>query len=449
MVVYWRPMEAIRIQAKFIVVSPEKILAPGQIVVRHGRVAHVTNSTGDTPDLDLGESVLLPGLVNAHTHLEFSDLNSPLPANKTFPDWISSVVTHRREQARGWTGEQLEARRRQAIADGFSELYRTGTALAADIITQPWQPDYVPSSDDLADYSAPQPWRRSGLRVAESDYRQHLSPVAAPRLIVMPEMIGLDATRLDETCNWALQLVGEEKAQRRVTFGVSPHAPYSVQLSKIAETLGRLPASTLTAMHVAESTDELQWLIDGEGAFGSSFERLGIPRPKIRPQIEECIALLASRCRSLLVHGNYLTGAQLRTIGQSPSISVVYCPRTHRHFGHPPFPLSAMLAANIRVVLGTDSRASNPDLSLWSEVLQARHQHPDIAPARWLASVTSEAALALGAGDDLGTLDPGKLAYINAFACRSHWTEESLLEELTSSPPTEELGPIPLTMLTR
>ena len=91
-------MEAIRFQSKFCLVSPTQILHPAQLVVRHGRIAEVVEGSPHRPDVDLGETLLMPGLVNSHTHLEFSELQQPFPSGESFPAWISQVVRYRAEQ---------------------------------------------------------------------------------------------------------------------------------------------------------------------------------------------------------------------------------------------------------------------------------------------------------------------------------------------------------------
>jgi hypothetical protein len=95
-------------------------------------------------------------------------------------------------------------------------------------------------------------------------------------------------------------------------------------------------------------------------------------------------------------------------------MSLVYCPRTHAYFHHPPFPIAQLLAAGVRVALGTDSRASNPDLDLLAEMRHAAQTHPAIDPQAILQMGTLAGACALGREEQAGTLTPGKLASIVA-----------------------------------
>jgi cytosine/adenosine deaminase-related metal-dependent hydrolase len=132
----------------------------------------------------------------------------------------------------------------------------------------------------------------------------------------------------------------------------------------------------------------------------------------------------------LLIHGNYLLESELDQIAQT-NTAIVYCPRTHQHFGHSGYPLQAMLERSIPVVLGTDSRASNPDLSIWRECCQARQQHSAVwNAADALASITTLPARVLGIENDFGSLHPGGKAFLNCVSTPEGATAQTLLERL-------------------
>ena len=184
----------------------------------------------------------------------------------------------------------------------------------------------------------------------------HLQPLSYPRVLPFTELIGLSAQRCAEIGRWSQAARAGFRSELQIDAGVSPHAPYSVHFPTITATLQQLPKSTRVAMHVAESRDELQWLEQGEGAFRQAFERLGLAVEASPPSIDQCVELLSRYQQALLIHGNYLNPAQMERIAAAASIAVVYCPRTHEHFGHAPYPFEALHAAGVPVVLGTDSR---------------------------------------------------------------------------------------------
>ena len=108
------------------------------------------------------------------------------------------------------------------------------------------------------------------------------------------------------------------------------------------------------------------------------------------------IAAMSGLHRGLVVHGNYLTKVEQQLIVEHPNLSLVFCPRTHKHFHHGPHPWRAVQQAGGRVVLGTDGRGSNPDLSIWRELQMVAAVAPDISAQRLLAMLTTDAAEALG-----------------------------------------------------
>jgi cytosine/adenosine deaminase-related metal-dependent hydrolase len=117
---------------------------------------------------------------------------------------------------------------------------------------------------------------------------------------------------------------------------------------------------------------------------------------------------LADVERGLVVHGNYLNDEDISFLAKQPQLSVVYCPRTHAYFGHQNHPWPKLLEAGVRVVLGTDSRASNPDLNLWEEVKFLSRTHPEVPPEQWIQWATRDGAIALyGPSTKLGTLQVG------------------------------------------
>jgi aminodeoxyfutalosine deaminase len=419
-----------RIQAEFIVVDSQRILQNGQLVICNGRIIELCESADLRPDLVLPRSTLLPGFINAHTHLEFSDLDKPFPAGPDFPSWIAAVVRHRRKQLGALGTNELIAYRQQVIQAGLAECLETGTAALADIVTAPWTPPQTSVSKN-ADGSA-----NGSLQF--------------PKVIAMPELIGLDSERFLQSLSWAKGLLSnrsnsdssyDSSLKTIAGRGVSPHSPYSLIHPLAIESLTEIDSDVTMAMHVAESLEERQWCQQGNGPFLEMYQRIGLPTNAPRMQIGEALNLLAGRKHSLLVHGNYLTELDLDRIAES-SIAIVYCPRTHQHFGHSPYPLASIRARSIPLVLGTDSRASNPDLSIWRECCVARRVHA----ATWgaddaFASITTEASRILGLEKDLGSLNPGKLAFINVVKSPETASPASLLDQLLR---TEAEHPMPI-----
>lgn len=368
-------------------------------------------------EIDLGEQVLLPGLVNAHTHLEFSSLTQPLPFDRTFASWIRNVVE--------WRQRQSEADSRAAVELGLAESARAGVAALGEISTRYWD---IPTA----------------LSEASVDLTRVTPP--APQLVVFDEVLGLqlaakepqmaDARR--HLIVGATRLPGEGERAYDWSAGLSPHAPYSVSRELFEEALSlSTGADCPVAMHLAETPEELEILAAGTGPLADLLAAWGLWRPGQQAAFRsplEVLQQLSTLSRVLVIHGNYLTPAELDFLSGKDQFSVVYCPRTQAYFQHDRYPLAALLQRDIRVALGTDSRASNPDLNLLSEVRQVAQQHPDIAPATLLEMATRHGAEALGLGHSLGTIAPGLRADFCLLPMESHIRDP--FEVVLASPPS-------------
>lgn len=361
-------------QARWLIPDGESCLSPGCLQARGGRIMRVWEGT-DAAAVDLGEVAILPGLINAHTHLEFSDCVAPLATGGGFPDWIRAVIQARRRRP----AERAAA---DVIRRGWEECRAAGTAAVGEIATE---------LDSYAALAA-----AGGCGVV---YREvlglHDDAVAA----------GLEAART------FLRDGRSATPPSPLRRGVSPHAPYSLH-PQLFRGLIQLAVETgaAVAMHLAESREELELLAEHRGGLVDLLASLGLWRAELFTEYRRPLDYLRalSRCRSaLVVHGNYLADDELDFLATQPQMTVVYCPRTQAAFGHEPHPWLKMQQRGIRVVLGTDSRASNPDLSLLPELRRLHQQSPHVPVPHLLRMATCDAAAALGLTDELGSLSPG------------------------------------------
>lgn len=354
----------------------------GILTVAGDRIAAVGENTAGTPPRDLGNVAVLPGLINAHTHLEFSGLSAPLGRpGMPFTDWLAAVVTWRRQEL---AEPDAAERREQAARRGLAEVAGTGTAAVGEVASPGWP---------------------------EAAFQD--SPVETT---VFFELLGLAPQRVEPLLASAAAHLANPAASARWRAGLAPHAPYTVSLELLARTcpLSR-QAQAPVALHLAESREELELLQSGTGPFVPLLQSFDAWYPDVLPRGTrplDFLRVLGQAHRALVVHGNYLSPEEITFLAaRSARMSLVYCPRTHAYFGHEPYPLPALLAAGVNVAVGTDSRASNPDLDVWEEL---RHVHRQfgctVAPGEILRLGTQAGAAALGIDRDYGTLSPGKAA---------------------------------------
>ena len=353
----------------------------GVVEVHDGLITAVRSALPHEACHDLGDVALFPGLVNAHTHLEFSLVEQPFRPARPFTDWIRALVAYRRRELTPDSSAQ-----QYSVTRGAIEAAESGTSLLGEIATAGWNAMALPAN--------------------------------GPRVVAFRELIGLKP----ETADLQITLAEEwlRRESQRVTYGLSPHAPYSVApelLRRSVDLAKQFDAPV--AMHLAETRDELEFLMHGRGEFVEMLKSFGawpeggLPLGR-RPL--DILRTLADAPRALVVHGNYLSDDEIDFIAARPQMSVVYCPRTHEFFNHDPHPWRQLLAKGANVALGTDGRGSNPDLSLWNELVFLRERFPDVAPSMLLELGTLAGARSLGCERECGSIAPGKRADLVAIS---------------------------------
>ena len=367
-----KPPQAYR--ARYIFPGLRPPIEGGVLHTRNDLIVAVKSSPESTAS-DLGEVAILPGLVNAHTHLEFSDLHCPLGnRGMQFPNWLRCVITERRNRS-------ISSPTR-SVQQGLWECLASGVTTVGEIATSDWTDPVFPNT--------PQ------------------------RCVLFREQIALSVNRFDEQRNTAEQWL-EQVHDLHLFRGLSPHAPYTVHPNLVSE-ICRLSGQYQVplTMHLAESMDELELLTSGSGPMMEFLSELGAWDPAAIPRgirIMDYLHLLAKADHGLVIHGNFLSNEEIRYLADSRDrLSVVYCPRTHDFFEHGPYPLRSMLEAGVRIALGTDSRASNPDLDLMEEFRFLCGKETGLSPSDLLALITVNPAEALGLQQRIGNLEPGKAA---------------------------------------
>ncbi len=353
--------------------------------------------------------MLVPPLVNAHTHLEFSTLSEPLQPAVPFTDWIRSVLRWRNADRSKVGTDPLQA----AVDAGLAESAAQGVQLIGEIATS----------------NPPQP------------------PSGPARCLIFREVIGLRPARCEEQLTMLESFLGLrreiETAGGRI--GISPHAPYTVHPELLARLTGiarreRLPL----AMHLGETREERVLLEQGTGLFAEFLRSLDLFDSALfcgGRKFTDYLELLTLAPHALAIHGNWFDRSEWEYLREHPTITVVYCPRTQRWFGHPPYPLEEMLATGVRVVLGTDSRASNPDLGIWKELQFVLQQHRSVDPLQVLSMITTTAAAAMGWPEASQSLAPGRAFAGTLLECPAE--NSSLREQLQQSRILRAIPPPP------
>jgi cytosine/adenosine deaminase-related metal-dependent hydrolase len=341
----------------------------GAVAIEDGRIAAV----GAAAELGEGErfpeSAILPGFVNAHTHLEYA-VYAGFGDGLSFGPWISTHVERKR---------RLDRPDMEAIARlGAAECLRSGVTTVGDL--------------------------------AFSGASAHACARLGLRAIVYLEVFGLDAAD-------AARQFGEKRAyvadalSDRVRIGISPHAPYtcSHEVYAVAMDLG-LPLAT----HLNESQDELDWLLRGEGPWQPLGEMLVEP-----PGISGIRSLAAAGLldeRVAAAHCVKVDAEEIALLARH-GVAVAHCPRSNALLGCGIAPLDELRAAGLRIGVGTDGVSSVPSHDFFEELrtvvsfARARSERAEAQSASELLELaTIGGARVLGLDGETGSIVPGKRA---------------------------------------
>ncbi len=367
----------------------------GERIVGVGPAAHLTAAHPDARVIDLGRSVIMPGFVNCHSHIEYTSFRGILDDSE-FGDWIISLV----DVKASLTPEEYLA----SAKLGALEAISSGITTIADT-------SYGAATLEAAG--------EAGLR---------------GRLYL--EVFGVDDKRLDETIADVERRLADAQAEAppRFDVGLAPHAPYTVSSRLYQAISGLARERGLKVMsHVAESKEELTYIRSGSGKFAHDYrEKMGWERMLVQPFGVSPIKYLQQwdvfDHDFLAVHCVQVSRDDIRIL-KAKDVAVAHCPKGNAKLGCGVMPLADLLHEGVRVGLGTDSPASSNIMDMFDEMRTMLFLHRAVerdvtvldAP-KCVRIATLGGAEALGMQDDIGSLEPGKCAdFIAVDVSKSHF----------------------------
>lgn len=351
------------------------VAVDGNTIVAVGSPADVAGF-GDGQMMDLGNVVLMPGLINAHCHLDYTMMRHAISPPKSFAAWVQRINALKRSLD---SDDYL-----RAIARGFRQLQQWGTTTVCNIESFP---ELMP-----------------------------LMPEPPIRTWWFYEMIDIRHRTASEQVVAGALAFFRHQDRSLSSFGLSPHAPYtaSATLYQLANECAASSVMSLTT-HVGESSEEAAMFQQREGPLYDFLKRIG--RPMNDCGATSPFSLLwrsgAINQRWLLVHMNELQEKDfglLSTLPPGGMPHVVHCPGSHAYFGHSPFQYKRLHDLRVNLCVGTDSLASTDTLSLLQELRRLRQREPWLTPVELLETITVNPARALRRHGRLGRIGPGALA---------------------------------------
>jgi cytosine/adenosine deaminase-related metal-dependent hydrolase len=376
-----------RYHARWVLPITQPPIENGTVAESDGVITYVGPRSAAPPgdDNDLGDAILLPGLINTHTHLELTAMRGFLE-NCRFTEWIDKLRQSRNEVM---SDEMLLDSARFGVMEG----------LVAGITTY---------ADTCSSGVAMRAMNELGVRG-----------------IMYQEVFGPDPSHADAAMRELEDRIEELQLEQTdlVHLGVSPHAPYTVsdRLYRAAAEFAnsrRLPL----AMHIAESQAEYDIVANARGEFAERWERRGIAVVRRARSPIELLDRQGTLDRGpLLIHCVRVDDDDIEIMARR-RCAVAHCPASNAKFGHGIAPLLPLLSAGIRVGIGSDSVASNNRMDILDEARlavlvhrAATQRHDAFGAHEALELATIGGARALGLDSRVGSLEPGKDADLAAF----------------------------------
>ena len=377
------------IRARIVVTMHGAPIENGAVAVSGNRIVDVgrfddikTRNAGNA--VDLGEQALLPGLINAHCHLDYTCLRGKIAPQKSFTDWIRAINAEKSELS----PKDYVA----SINDGFEEAKRFGTTAIANL----------------------------------TGFPELISQVQPPiRTCWFAELIDIRAPEhANELVDSAI-----EALKQNSDWGLAPHALFtaSKDLFRRCEEIAQQEHILLTT-HLAESREEMEMFRDASGPLYEFMKSIGRAMDDCGNETPLGLFVGAAARRRgrlgralphwIVAHLNELTESDFELLERSNSkFHVVHCPRSHNYFGHSPFAFDRLRSLGFNICLGTDSLASNESLSLFAEMRAFQKNFPQVSPEEIFRMVTVNPARALRYENALGQIRPGFGADLIAVPC--------------------------------
>ena len=390
------------LRARAVVTMTGPVIRDGAVAVEKNRIVECgpfadLGGAADGEVLDLGEVVLLPGLINAHCHLDYTMLRRAITPPKSFTAWVQRINALKRSLD---SADYLAA-----IERGFTELKRWGTTSVCNIEAFP----------ELMMKLGPSPIRTWWF-YEMIDIRHRITT--------------------DDVVAGALSFF-QHRANSLDNFGLSPHAPYTASLGlfHLANSCATAFTMPLTT-HVAESREEFAMFRTARGPLFDFMTSLQRPMQDCGTETP-----FAHLWKSGAIHGGWLLAHMnelieedfqlLDSLPRGSGPSVVHCPGSHAYFGHTPFPYRRLHDLGVNISVGTDSLASTESFSLFEELRRLSAAEPWLTGEQLLRTVTVNPARALGRRGTLGTIQAG--AFADLIALPTSGTLSRIHEEIVAS----------------
>jgi len=334
-----------------------------------GTIISVDDTLIESQSVEFHNGIIIPGFVNCHCHLEVSHLKGAIAGGKGLAHFIMEL-----RNIRDINAEDILSRAK----DADRELYNEGVVLCADI--------------------------------CNTDVTFGLKKKSPVRYYNLLEIFGIDPGRTHKRIAEILK-VEAEALRHGLQYSLIPHSAYSVSLSLFRYLKEKSKTNRVTSIHFLESEEEKEFLSDHSGPLRESYEKSGIMPEQPETPASHADAILNEVTASgnlILVHNTFADRETIREVNRRRDTFWCLCPASNMYISNKIPPADILISEECDIVIGTDSLASNNNLSIVSELKIIQQHFPDITLEEMIKWATINGARALGEEQNYGTIEPGK-----------------------------------------
>ena len=337
-----------------------------------GTITGVEDTGGNLAEkesVEFHNGIIIPGFVNCHCHLELSHMGHMIPPKIGLAEFL------RLFRAGRIAGQEKII---SSAASADSEMYRDGTVLCADICN---------TTDTFS-----------------------VKTNSKIKYINLLEVFGIDPEKANRRLN-EIKMVSDIAESLGLSWSLVPHSAYSISLTLFRLLLAETGSNKITSMHFMETRAERSLLENQSGPLMDSYIESELIDGKPETVRDHVAAVLEAVTRSgnlILVHNTYADRETIRKVNKRGNLFWCLCPNANLYIEDHLPPVDLLIGENCRIVIGTDSLASNNRLSILEELKTIHSFYPSVSLGDLIKWATLNGAIALGGEDKFGTIEPGK-----------------------------------------
>jgi cytosine/adenosine deaminase-related metal-dependent hydrolase len=362
-----------RFSAQYIITNTSSPLKRGVVTTDDfGTIISIEDTSGnlkESESIEFHNGIIIPGFVNCHCHLELSHMKGAIEKGSGLEGFIFQVRNEREKESHTIYESAFSA---------DNDMYNSGISLCADICNSPVT--FPVKKNSRISY------------------------------INLLEVFGIDpekaSRRIDE-----ISSVAEEAEKSGLPYFLVPHSAYSMSLSLLRLLREKSMNNKITSVHFAETAAEKEFLADHSGPLMDTYRKSGLIPGRLETVSDHASVVLNEITPAgnlLLVHNTFVEQELIEELKKRKNLYWCLCPNSNLYIENAVPPADLMKSTGCIIIIGTDSLASNNQLSIISELITLQLNFPSLSIVELIEWGTINGAKALGQADKFGTIEVGK-----------------------------------------